>query len=147
MRSSPLCSATLCQAVAVGIGNAWDGTAQVHCQQQGYKRITAHIVQWGDRRAALNTWLLRNPMALSPLLQLSPHPQCMPLSILALSWPCREEGMAGLWKGLGPNIARNAIINAAELASYDQIKVSLLETGAAAGLGRMAGGGDGRGGR
>lgn len=49
--------------------------------------------------------------------------------------------MAGLWKGLGPNIARNAIINAAELASYDQIKVSLLETGAAAGLGRMAGGG------
>jgi hypothetical protein len=35
----------------------------------------------------------------------------------------------GLWKGLGPNIARNAIINAAELASYDQIKVSLLATG------------------
>lgn len=35
----------------------------------------------------------------------------------------REEGLAGLWKGLGPNIARNAIINAAELASYDQIKV------------------------
>uniref|UniRef100_A0A383VSA3 Uncoupling protein n=1 Tax=Tetradesmus obliquus TaxID=3088 RepID=A0A383VSA3_TETOB len=41
----------------------------------------------------------------------------------------REEGLAGLWKGLGPNIARNAIINAAELASYDQIKVSLLATG------------------
>lgn len=37
--------------------------------------------------------------------------------------------MLGLWKGLGPNIARNAIINAAELASYDQIKVSLLATG------------------
>lgn len=44
---------------------------------------------------------------------------------------CREEGLAGLWKGLGPNIARNAIINAAELASYDQIKVSLLATGRA----------------
>ena len=43
---------------------------------------------------------------------------------------CSEEGMLGLWKGLGPNIARNAIINAAELASYDQIKVSLLATGA-----------------
>jgi len=41
----------------------------------------------------------------------------------------REEGMAGLWKGLGPNIARNAIINAAELASYDQIKQSLLASG------------------
>jgi solute carrier family 25 uncoupling protein 8/9 len=38
----------------------------------------------------------------------------------------REEGMLGLWKGLGPNIARNAIINAAELASYDQIKVTVL---------------------
>lgn len=35
----------------------------------------------------------------------------------------------GLWKGLGPNIARNAIINAAELASYDQIKQSMLASG------------------
>lgn len=41
----------------------------------------------------------------------------------------REEGIAGLWKGLGPNVARNAIINAAELASYDQIKQSLLASG------------------
>lgn len=41
----------------------------------------------------------------------------------------RQEGMAGLWKGLGPNIARNALINAAELASYDQIKEALLGTG------------------
>lgn len=41
----------------------------------------------------------------------------------------REEGVAGLWKGLGPNVARNAIINAAELASYDQIKQSLLASG------------------
>lgn len=31
----------------------------------------------------------------------------------------REEGVAGLWTGVGPNIARNAIINAVELASYD----------------------------
>jgi solute carrier family 25 uncoupling protein 8/9 len=37
--------------------------------------------------------------------------------------------MFGLWKGLGPNIARNAIINAAELASYDQIKQSMLASG------------------
>ena len=35
----------------------------------------------------------------------------------------------GLWKGLGPNIGRNAIINAAELASYDQIKSGLLASG------------------
>ena len=28
--------------------------------------------------------------------------------------------MANLWRGVGPNVARNAIINAAELASYDQ---------------------------
>ncbi|RRT80722.1 hypothetical protein B296_00011454 [Ensete ventricosum] len=34
----------------------------------------------------------------------------------------RQEGIWSLWTGLGPNIARNAIINAAELASYDQIK-------------------------
>lgn len=37
------------------------------------------------------------------------------------------EGVGALWTGLGPNIARNAIINAAELASYDQIKESLLK--------------------
>ncbi|MEW5297093.1 MAG: hypothetical protein WDW36_000323 [Sanguina aurantia] len=43
----------------------------------------------------------------------------------------REEGIMGLWKGLGPNVARNAIINAAELASYDQIKDSLLKAGLA----------------
>lgn len=33
-----------------------------------------------------------------------------------------QEGIGALWTGLGPNIARNAIINAAELASYDQVK-------------------------
>jgi solute carrier family 25 uncoupling protein 8/9 len=34
----------------------------------------------------------------------------------------RQEGFTALWTGLGPNVARNAIINAAELASYDQVK-------------------------
>lgn len=33
-----------------------------------------------------------------------------------------QEGIGALWTGLGPNIARNAIINATELASYDQLK-------------------------
>ncbi|PRQ54804.1 putative mitochondrial carrier domain-containing protein [Rosa chinensis] len=32
-----------------------------------------------------------------------------------------------LWTGIGPNIACNAIINAAELASYDQVKLTLLK--------------------
>lgn len=41
----------------------------------------------------------------------------------------REEGIKGLWKGIGPNVARNAIVNAAELASYDQIKQTLIATG------------------
>ncbi|RYR06526.1 hypothetical protein Ahy_B05g073849 isoform A [Arachis hypogaea] len=31
-------------------------------------------------------------------------------------------GLGALWTGIGPNIARSAIINAAELASYDQVK-------------------------
>ncbi|KAD4584595.1 hypothetical protein E3N88_22196 [Mikania micrantha] len=38
----------------------------------------------------------------------------------------KEEGLVAMWIGLGPNIARNAIINAAELASYDQVKQSIL---------------------
>ncbi|KAG2670026.1 hypothetical protein I3760_14G064600 [Carya illinoinensis] len=36
------------------------------------------------------------------------------------------EGLGALWTGLGPNVARNAIINAAELASYDQVKQMIL---------------------
>ncbi|GJX12778.1 mitochondrial uncoupling protein 1 [Tanacetum coccineum] len=32
------------------------------------------------------------------------------------------EGVRALWTGLGPNVVRNAIINAAKLASYDQVK-------------------------
>ncbi|KAL7247357.1 hypothetical protein ACSBR2_002301 [Camellia fascicularis] len=39
----------------------------------------------------------------------------------------KQEGLAGLWTGIGPNIARNAIINAAELASYDQVKETILK--------------------
>jgi solute carrier family 25 uncoupling protein 8/9 len=34
--------------------------------------------------------------------------------------------MAGLWQGWGPNVMRNSIINAAELASYDQYKEWVL---------------------
>eukprot|EP00262_Sarcandra_glabra_P003100 TRINITY_DN1357_c0_g1_i1.p1 TRINITY_DN1357_c0_g1~~TRINITY_DN1357_c0_g1_i1.p1 ORF type:complete len:306 (+),score=43.91 TRINITY_DN1357_c0_g1_i1:285-1202(+) len=39
----------------------------------------------------------------------------------------KQEGLGALWTGLGPNIARNAIINAAELASYDQVKQTILK--------------------
>lgn len=45
----------------------------------------------------------------------------------AYSTIVRKEGFTSLWTGVGPNIARNAIINAAELASYDQIKETILK--------------------
>ncbi|CAI9765038.1 unnamed protein product [Fraxinus pennsylvanica] len=45
----------------------------------------------------------------------------------AYSTIVRQEGIAALWTGLGPNVARNAIINAAELASYDQVKQTILK--------------------
>ncbi|GAQ86261.1 Mitochondrial oxidative phosphorylation uncoupling protein [Klebsormidium nitens] len=41
----------------------------------------------------------------------------------------KQEGVAKLWTGVGPNVARNALINAAELASYDQVKQTLLKAG------------------
>lgn len=44
----------------------------------------------------------------------------------AYSTIVKQEGLRALWTGLGPNVARNAIINAAELASYDQVKQSIL---------------------
>ncbi|KAM9032713.1 mitochondrial uncoupling protein 2 [Sarcophilus harrisii] len=39
----------------------------------------------------------------------------------------REEGLRGLWRGTSPNIARNAIVNCAELVTYDLIKDALLK--------------------
>lgn len=45
----------------------------------------------------------------------------------AYSTIVKQEGVKALWTGLGPNVARNAIINAAELASYDQVKQTLLK--------------------
>lgn len=37
--------------------------------------------------------------------------------------------MKGLWTGWGPNVVRNSVINAAELASYDQYKQMVLASG------------------
>lgn len=38
----------------------------------------------------------------------------------------KQEGMRGLWKGTGPNITRNALVNCTELVTYDLIKDALL---------------------
>lgn len=48
-------------------------------------------------------------------------------SLNAYATIMKQEGLTALWTGLGPNIARNAIINAAELASYDQVKQTILK--------------------
>ena len=39
----------------------------------------------------------------------------------------RKEGVAGLWKGLGPNVVRNSLVNATELVCYDTIKDALMK--------------------
>ncbi|KAL2095379.1 hypothetical protein ACEWY4_010098 [Coilia grayii] len=41
----------------------------------------------------------------------------------------RDEGVRGLWKGCLPNITRNAIVNCAELVTYDIIKELILKYG------------------
>lgn len=38
----------------------------------------------------------------------------------------KTEGIRGLWKGLGPNVIRNSVVNAAELVCYDTVKDFLL---------------------
>ncbi|ONK67689.1 uncharacterized protein A4U43_C05F2710 [Asparagus officinalis] len=48
-------------------------------------------------------------------------------ALSAYSTIVKQEGVGALWTGVGPNIARNAIINAAELASYDQVKETILK--------------------
>ncbi|XP_037546588.1 mitochondrial brown fat uncoupling protein 1 isoform X1 [Nematolebias whitei] len=37
-----------------------------------------------------------------------------------------NEGMRGLWKGMLPNITRNALVNCTELVTYDLIKEAIL---------------------
>ncbi|KAK9822131.1 hypothetical protein WJX74_009601 [Apatococcus lobatus] len=56
-------------------------------------------------------------------------PRRYPNAFSAYAIIARQEGVSSLWRGLGPNVARNAIVNAAELASYDQIKQTLLASG------------------
>lgn len=38
----------------------------------------------------------------------------------------REEGVRGLWKGVLPNIGRNAVVNVAEIVVYDIVKDCLI---------------------
>lgn len=38
----------------------------------------------------------------------------------------REEGIRGLWKGVLPNIGRNAVVNVAEIVVYDIVKDCLI---------------------
>ncbi|GAB4817944.1 hypothetical protein N2152v2_004990 [Parachlorella kessleri] len=56
-------------------------------------------------------------------------PKPYPSAMAAYGIIVRQEGVKALWTGSTPNIARNAIVNAAELATYDQIKHSLMATG------------------
>jgi len=48
-----------------------------------------------------------------------------------------SNGIIGLWRGLVPNIARNATINAVEVTSYDQAKQTLKLIGFSSKLGRQ----------
>lgn len=56
-------------------------------------------------------------------------PRRYPSALSAYRIIARDEGVAALWTGLAPNIARNAIVNATELATYDTIKQALMEAG------------------
>jgi len=47
-------------------------------------------------------------------------------SNIAYKTIAREEGVRGLWKGSIPNIARNCIVNACELVTYDYTKTFIL---------------------
>lgn len=47
-------------------------------------------------------------------------------SIQAYKSIYKFEGIRGLWKGLGPNVLRNSVVNAAELVCYDTFKEALI---------------------
>ena len=51
--------------------------------------------------------------------QLPPEQRIYKSSIHCYKHTVAKDGMAGLWAGWGPNVLRNSVINAAEIASYD----------------------------
>ncbi|QDZ21687.1 uncoupling protein [Chloropicon primus] len=55
----------------------------------------------------------------------APKPK-YPNAMAAYRMIAKEEGIMGLWTGVVPNITRNSVINATELATYDQVKQMLL---------------------
>lgn len=55
----------------------------------------------------------------------APKPK-YPSAMAAYRIIAKQEGIAGLWTGVVPNITRNSVINATELATYDQVKQTLL---------------------
>lgn len=55
-------------------------------------------------------------------------PQLYTSALAAYGTIVRQEGVRALWTGATPNILRNSIVNAAELATYDQIKQHLMHT-------------------
>ncbi|CAG9467633.1 unnamed protein product [Pedinophyceae sp. YPF-701] len=58
-----------------------------------------------------------------------------PSAVSAYRIIAQEEGLLGLWRGVGPNVGRNSVINAAEMATYDQFKEFFLSMGMADGVG------------
>lgn len=52
-----------------------------------------------------------------------------PNAITGLIRMTREEGIASLFRGLGPNTVRAVLMNASQLATYDVFKNALLNTG------------------
>ena len=47
----------------------------------------------------------------------------------AFSSIARTEGMRGLYRGVGPTMQRAALLNAAQIPSYDHSKCAILESG------------------
>lgn len=47
----------------------------------------------------------------------------LPAALGAYGVIIRQEGVRALWTGTTPNIARNSVVNAAELATYDTVRV------------------------
>jgi len=61
------------------------------------------------------------------------------LGVVDSVWQIVEaNGFLGLWRGLVPNIARNATINAVEVTTYDQAKHTLKLIGFSSALGRQS---------
>lgn len=98
------------------------GDLRPHRQQRQLKQLLA-----AGTAGSLAISICNPAEVLKTQLQASRAERLTMRGVTASVW--QTEGIAGFWAGVRPNIARTFLVNAAELGTYAQAKITLVEKG------------------